>query len=258
MIIKQPMYYPPNRSDRMLHIYLPDGYEHSEERYPVMYFFDGHNLFSDEDATYGVSWGLKDFLDHWEKKIIIVGMECSHTGNERLSEYCPYNRHFFGKTIDGKGKETFAWIVNEIKPMIDQNFRTWSHREATAIGGSSMGGIMSTYGVIRYNDVFSKAACVSTGMYWNLSQFRQDLNAVSLHPDTRVFMSWGEIESGKAAYGGNPEYDTREARSTRRFELELQQKGARTYLYFQREGRHCEADWAKQVPVFMDWLWLQP
>ena len=71
-------------------------------------------------------------------------------------------------------------------------------------------------------------------------------------------MSWGEIESGKAARNGNPEYDTREARSTRKFETELQAKNARTYLYFQREGRHCEADWAKQVPVFMDWLWMQP
>ena len=44
----------------MLHLWLPDDYEESNERYPVMYFFDGHNLFYNEDATYGKSWGLKE------------------------------------------------------------------------------------------------------------------------------------------------------------------------------------------------------
>ena len=53
--------------------------------------FDGHNLFLNSDATYGKSWGLADFLDHYDKKLIIVGIECNHEGNERLSEYCPYN-----------------------------------------------------------------------------------------------------------------------------------------------------------------------
>ena len=60
---------------RRLHIYLPDNYNESDERYPVMYFFDGHNLFYNEDATYGKSWALKDFLDNWGKDMIIVGME---------------------------------------------------------------------------------------------------------------------------------------------------------------------------------------
>ena len=258
MILQRPMYYPPANEDRVLHIYLPDDYFDSEERYPVMYFFDGHNLFFDHYATYGTCWGMKEFLDHWQKKIIVVGMECSHRDQERLSEYSPYTKHFFGETVTAKGGETFRWIAEDIKPLIDREFRTWSHREATAIGGSSMGGLMSMYGVIRYNHIFSKAACISTGLFWNISNFRKDLNAVSLSPDTRIYMAWGEVEAGKAAHGGNPEWDTREARSTRKFEKELQEKGARTYLYFQAGGRHCEADWALQVPVFMDWLWLQP
>lgn len=258
MIEKFPMYYPPANEDRLLHIYLPNDYYESGERYPVMYFFDGHNLFFDHEATYGTSWGMNDFLNQWGKKIIIVGMECSHTGDERLSEYNPYDRKWGNKMIPGKGKETFAWIVNDIKPLIDAEYRTWGHREATGIGGSSMGGIMSMYGVIAYNHIFSKAACVSTGMFWNISQFRRELKQSSLSMDTRIYMSWGEIEAGKAAHNGNPVFDTREARSTRKFEKELQAHGARTYICFQPEGRHCEADWAKQVPLFMDWLWLQP
>ena len=101
------IWYGPAESARTLHVYLPNGYEESDERYPVMYFFDGHNLFFDSYATYGKSWGLKDFLDRWEKPLIIVGMECSHEGDGRLSEYCPYDCRMFGHDVTGMGEQTF-------------------------------------------------------------------------------------------------------------------------------------------------------
>lgn len=68
MIEKTDFWFSSAGQNRRLHIYLPDDYYESEERYPVMYMFDGHNLFYDSDATYGKSWGMKDFLDHWDKK----------------------------------------------------------------------------------------------------------------------------------------------------------------------------------------------
>lgn len=61
MVIKRDFTYTPKGASRPLHIWLPEGYHESDERYPVMYFFDGHNLFFDHDATYGKSWGLKGF-----------------------------------------------------------------------------------------------------------------------------------------------------------------------------------------------------
>jgi predicted alpha/beta superfamily hydrolase len=256
MILKRDMYYEPAGENRTLHIYLPDEYEASAERYPVMYMFDGQNLFFDSDATFGRSWGLKDFLDSWEKRMILVGMECSHTGDDRLSEYSPYDKHMFGHFIQGRGEATMIWLVHEVKPLIDRDYRTWSHREATGIGGSSMGGLMTLYAIIRYNDVFSKAAALSTGVFWNLSNLRRDLEWVQLDGDTKVYMSWGEIEMGRAAHQGNPATDTREARSVLKFEKEMQEHGARTYHYFQRGGRHCEEDWSRQDPIFMNWLWL--
>ena len=78
MIVKRDFIYTPKGTSRKLHIWLPEGYHHTEERYPVMYFFDGHNLFWDEDATYGKSWGMKEFLEHWKKPMIMVGIECGH------------------------------------------------------------------------------------------------------------------------------------------------------------------------------------
>ena len=89
MIIKQDFNYSPKGKNRTLHIYLPDDYESSGASYPVMYFFDGHNLFFNEDATYGKSWGLKEFLDGWHRKLIVIGIECGHEGEERMAEYMP-------------------------------------------------------------------------------------------------------------------------------------------------------------------------
>ena len=74
MIVKRDFIYTPKGKNRPLHIYLPEGYGKTEKRYPVMYFFDGHNLFFDTDATYGKCWGLKEFLDKWDRKLILVGM----------------------------------------------------------------------------------------------------------------------------------------------------------------------------------------
>ena len=76
-----------------------------------------------------------------------------------------------------------------------------------------------------------------------------------IHPDTKIYISWGELEAGKAAYSGNPEFDTREARSVYKFEKELQTKGIQTYHYFQKDGKHCEADWEKQNQIYMNFLW---
>lgn len=86
MIIKRDIKFTPANTTRHLHIHLPESYSTGHQLYPVMYFFDGHNLFDDSEATFGKSWGLKDFLKRWSKDMIIVGIECGHKGNERLKE----------------------------------------------------------------------------------------------------------------------------------------------------------------------------
>lgn len=94
--------------------------------------------------------------------MIVVGIECSDRDLQRVQEYCPYSieSRIYGH-IDGKGEETMNWIVNELKPFIDRTYRTWPFREATAIAGYSMGGMMSLYAVLHYNQYFSKAASIS-------------------------------------------------------------------------------------------------
>ena len=253
MIVKRDAWFTPAGKLRPLHIYLPEEYDHSDEAYPVMYFFDGHNLFSDADATYGKCWGLKRFLDRWPKPIIAVGIECGHEGRERLIEYCPYHFRtgFFGD-LPGTGDATLRWIIEELKPMIDREYRTWPFRECTAIGGSSMGGLMSLYAAIRYNRWFSKAACLSSAIGPGMEAFAVDIARCALSADTRVYLSWGSEEAG----GGAEPYDTPTARNNLSIARQLNARGVNTRVYCQRGGRHCEADWEKQVPRFMNYLWL--
>ena len=130
---------------RRAYVYLPDGYDYDEDRrYPVMYMFDGHNLFYDGHATYGKSWGLAEYLDSTRTPLIVAAVECNHDGNGRLSEYSPVDFVMKnGDKIKGRGKKYMDWLVGAFKPYIDKNLRTLPDRSNTAIGGSSMGGLMT-------------------------------------------------------------------------------------------------------------------
>ena len=237
----------PFQLKRTMHIYLPDDYYDSEERYPVMYMYDGHNLFNDDDATYGKSWGLSDFLDNYDKKFIIVGMECNHTGNERLNEYCPYNvEHESVGEINGRGEQLMDWVVDELKPFIDNIYRTHPSREYTGIGGSSMGGLMALYTIIKYNKYFSKAACLSPSIFLCMNELKNDLESSVIDQNSRVYFSFGTKE-------------------VRNMDLILDYIGyfddyfahynASSYVYIAKNGKHNEATWEKQNKIYFDFLY---
>ena len=259
MIIKRDFIYTPKGTNRPLHIYLPDDYFETDERYPVMYFFDGHNLYNDEDATYGKSWGVKDFMKGWSKKMIIVGIECGHNGEERLSEYLPYkaNKGSHFDRFEPKGDETIQWILSEVKPMIDLEYRTIPFRECTGIAGSSMGGLMAIYALVHYNRWFSKGGCISSAIGFCMRPLMGDMRKNKLSPDTRMYLSWGTRE----AWGVKD--PTKEDRSSKTYGWNkkvadlAKADGAEVKLRCQVGGGHCEADWEKLVPEFMNFLWTE-
>lgn len=233
-----------------IHLYLPNQYELKTKRYPVIYMYDGHNLFYDCDATYGKSWGLKDYLDNHNKEYIVVGMECNHEGNQRLNEYCPYqlNNSRFGD-IEGKGILYMDWVIEELKPYIDEHYHTLKKREYTMIAGSSMGGLMSLYTIIKYNDYFSKAACLSSSIMLCMNELIKDIEVTKLYKDTKIYLDWGSDESRNKE---GLAYVTKRNLDIAHY---LQEKGVQVYSNLVINGKHNEATWEKQIPVFMDYLW---
>lgn len=236
--------------ERTIHVYLPEDYYDSDEQYPVMYMFDGHNLFYDHDATYGKSWGLKEFLDTYDKKLIIVGIECNHEGQKRLSEYCPYQieSKYFGH-LNGQGKILMDWVVNELKILVDQKYRTYPFRECTGIAGSSMGGLMAFYTVIYYNKYFSKAACISPSISMCMEELKNEYTQAKIMEDTRIYFSFGTDEvKGKNGIQwmlNNILY----------FNDRLIESNASSYINVVEKGQHNEASWQLENQIYLDYLW---
>ena len=258
MIIKQDFYFHTLDANRPLHIRIPDG---GEPPFPVMYFFDGHNLFRDEDATYGKSWGLDAYCAGWDKPVIIVGMECAHEGNRRISEYLPYGTGYgWLRGVEPDGEKTMQALIYELKPYIDSTFPTIPFRECTAIGGSSMGGLMAAYALVRYNRFLSKAACLSPAIGSVSVKLWHDMNNTSLSPDSRIYLSWGTLEG----YGGtqkiDPWHEDRQSwlyKTNRTTANKVIAAGGAAKLYWQIGGRHGAADGEKPLPLFMPFLWQE-
>ena len=181
----------PTKKPRRLYVWLPRDYDRSERRYPVLYMFDGHNVFYNSHATYGKSWGMKEYLEKKKAQLILVAVECNHEGYSRLSEYSPwdFSESICGQ-IEGRGKLTMDWLVNELKSEIDRCFRTLPDREHTLIAGSSMGGLMALYAAVAYNEVFSRAAALSPSLWVSRRSMSELIRSRKLAAPTRIYMDY--------------------------------------------------------------------
>lgn len=234
---------------RRLYVYLPKSYQNNRrKRYPVLYMFDGHNLFFDSDATYGKCWGLKDYMDRSGAQLIIVGIECNHSpDNGRLREYSPFTFTMEGTDtlIHGLGRTTMEWIVNVLKPYIDRSFRTLAGRNHTYIAGSSMGGLMSLYAILKYNRTFSKAAALSPSLWVAPDKIKRLIKNARLKPDTVIYTDYGSEEFV------NHEKMEQLFHSTVSLLMER-------HIYVTSRivphGNHSEACWEKQLPFVINTL----
>ena len=181
-----------DKEERNAYIYLPESYQtQPEKRYPVLYMFDGHNVFFDSHATYGKSWGMKEYMDRTATQLIIVAVECNHSPDfGRLKEYSPFSFRDpqFGE-IEGKGEITMKWMTGTLKPYIDSHSRTLSDRANTFIAGSSMGGLMSLYALLAYNRTFSRAAALSPSLWTNPEEIKALISTLSqTYPHLKDYM----------------------------------------------------------------------
>lgn len=234
---------------RKAYIYLPASYKkNTDNRYPVMYMFDGHNVFFDEDATYGKSWGMKRYMDQSKKQLIIVAVECNHTGNSRLQEYSPihFENSVMGK-MKGKGSVYMNWLVNTLKPYIDANYRTLPDRKNTIICGSSMGGLMALYGVTAYNHIFQRAACLSPSLWVSSGKVLEMVARAHIRRDTCIYMDYGSEEMANHVASAEALISTSHLLLTKRVNLAFR---------IVPGGTHSEASWEKQIPIFMECLGL--
>ena len=234
---------------RRAYIYLPDSYEkRPNKRYPVMYMFDGHNVFFDSDATYGKSWGMNEYMVKSKKELIIVAVECNHEGNSRLQEYSPisFQNATLGR-IRGKGRTYMKWLIQELKPYIDENYRTLPDRKNTILAGSSMGGLMALYGCCAFNHVFQRAACLSPSLWVDIGKLIELVARSHIKNDTCIYMDYGSEEMFNHAANGEALMSMSHLLLSKHVNLALRVVPG---------GNHSEASWEKQIPIFMECLGL--
>ena len=236
------------RTPRKVYVYLPhQAEEDPEARFPVLYMFDGHNVFFDKDATYGKSWGMGEYLEGMDTGLIVVAVDCDHRPpHGRLSEYSPFSfrDREFGSVV-GRGKLFMDWLTETLKPVIDRKYPTLPEREFTWIAGSSMGGLMSLYAVTAYNQVFSRAAALSPSVWLVRNKMLPLLRKIELSPDTVIYMDYGSREMDNHAGMMRCFLNTASI---------LTEKGAFVTSRIVPNGDHCEACWEEQIPIFMQIL----
>ena len=234
---------------RRVYLYLPASYEKNKSaRYPVMYMFDGHNVFFDSDATYGKSWGMNKYMVESKKELIIVAVECNHEGNCRLQEYAPFS--FENSTlgsIKAKGNIYMNWLVRTLKPEIDRRYRTLPDRKNTIIAGSSMGGLMSLYGATAYNHIFQRAACLSPSLWVAPGKVLEMIAKANVRNDTCIYMDYGSEEMFNHPANSEALISTCHFLLTKRVDLAFR---------IVPGGNHSEASWEQQIPIVMDCLGL--
>ena len=235
---------------RSAYVYVPQCCQENRRlRCPVLYMFDGHNIFVDSESSFGKSWGMEEFLDFHDFPLIVAGVECNHDPDPqkgRLSEYAPfdYDDPVYG-FIPGRGKLTMDWMTKVFKPMVDRRFPTLPSRKYTFIGGSSMGGLMSLYALSRYNRTFSRAAALSPSLWTDPEECRRLAFNPGLRADSLIYMDYGAQELSNHP-GMLPIFTDVSAA--------LLQRGVMATTRIVPGGDHSEASWEKQLPVMFEAL----
>ncbi|MYD97717.1 MAG: hypothetical protein F4X98_10060 [Gammaproteobacteria bacterium] len=169
---------------RPVEVWLPEGYDAaSDVRYPVLYVHDGQFMFLHGQSPFsGTDWlwdldtTMARLIDDGEIRpaiVVAVWADLDAKPNRGL-EYMPqkpvtgevWERMVAGDPPLKGGKlvsdSYLKFLVHELKPFVDQNYRTQPDRANTLVMGSSMGGMISSYAIVEYPDVFGAAACLST------------------------------------------------------------------------------------------------
>lgn len=157
-------------------IWTPSGYS-NEMKYPVVYMHDGQNLFDAASTWNHQAWEIDSvagqLIDNGAiKPAIIVGIYSYN--DSRLGDLMPEKPlkalkndtiiSFINKMCrdNFRADEYLTFIVNTLRPIVNDKFSVDTSTSSTYIMGSSMGGLISIYGLCEYPGIFGAAACLST------------------------------------------------------------------------------------------------
>jgi predicted alpha/beta superfamily hydrolase len=241
-VLAPPLPMPGLNRERGLRVYLPPSYEEQPaRRYPVLYMHDGQNLF-DATTAYAGEWGVDETLNALARaggpEVIVVGID---NGRERRNvELSPFAHPRIGAA---EGAQYLRFIVETVKPFIDQRYRTRPEPEHTGVMGSSMGGLISHFAIQQHPQVFGRAGVFSPS-YWVSPQLFDLAARQALAPGARLYLYAGGRE------GGNIPQDSQKMFGV----LQAGNPSAQLQFSLAPQAGHDEAAWRAEFGRAVQWL----
>lgn len=165
-------------------IYLPEKYNISDEKYSVVYV----------NGEGEIGEFIEKIEPHFDcdcKPFIFVGIEPQNWN----SDFTPWPAPALTKKTEafkGEADNYLRKLTHEIKPFVDESYRTRKEPNNTALVGYSLAGLAAVYAMYK-TSVFGKIASISTSMWYDgFIEFLEKSNPVS--NDTKVYMSLGKSE----------------------------------------------------------------
>jgi len=244
LVTVQSLWSPQLGNSRKLRVYLPPSYqENGLKRYPVLYMHDGQNLFDAATSAFGTEWRVDETINAAVRngqmdEVIVIGV---YNNANRIWEYTPCCDADYG----GGGADTYErFLIDTVKPYVDQTYRTLPGKANTAIMGSSLGGLLSCYVARRNPAVFSKAGCMSSSFWWNAEAFTVQVEQATTKVPVRFYIDAGTVNDGLP--------------QTTRMKTALSAdgyvQGVDLNFVTAQGASHNEASWAARVATPLSWL----
>lgn len=228
---------------RRLWLYLPPDYGTAvHKRYPVIYMHDGQNLFNNATAFAG-EWEVDECLSRLfaggDYGAMVVGID--NGGSQRINEYSPWVHPQYG---GGQGDAYLQFIVQTLKPYIDARYRSDSTRNGTWIWGSSMGGLISQYAGVKYQEVFSRIGVFSPSLWFD-QRIMQQPALEGFRLPVRTYVMAGAQESASMVS------------QVQQLQSAMAQAGFPSGLFntvIRSDGQHAEWFWRREFEAAYRWL----
>jgi enterochelin esterase-like enzyme len=233
---------------RNVWVHLPTGYDPDRpEPYPLLVLHDGQNVSASRPEAWGGSWRADETIDRLAEAgtippVVLAAVD--HAGTHRIKEFTPPPRAFFRR----RPAERYDRLLREtILPGLAADLHVRTDPQGLAMGGSSMGALVTTWMAARHAGEVGRLLLMSPSVWWKWHRILSVLRRRPIHPDTRVWMDIGRHEGARFV---------RDAEALRDA---IVAGGCRRVRYVEDpDGDHSEASWARRLPDALRWLYQEP
>jgi len=243
------------RNTRFLRVWLPPGYDDAENagrHYPVLYLNDGQNLFEAATSFTGIEWQVDETAERLIGEgtvppLIIVGID--NATKDRIREYMPH-RSIHPMMLRVQGRYYPDFLMKEVMPFVERNYRVATGPENTGLGGSSLGALIALYTVMARPGVIGRLLLESPSLWASHRQAIKESRSVRIWPE-RIYVAAGTAEAASAELSRTVVDDARELAAILRRAV-LSEKRLR--LVIKDGAGHNESAWAERFPEALQFL----